>query len=887
MNTQTTGSHDLFRLVCIGLTALATLAWPQGGLAGQAEASAPGVEEPQAPKLLSAIRVESGSLSLDGRLDEEAWSLAEPRSDFMQKGRYRTFDPGVRTFVRFLYDDAALYVGARMEVACTETWCTAPPREIVGQRDDAGNSERILVSLDTYRSRESSYTFGVTVGGVRVDYLQGRDLEGWADYSYNPDWTAEVSYDADGWTAEMRIPFSQLRFSADEVQAWGLNVRRWNPETFLNVYWVAVPEIEPGWTSRFGQLEGMGGIEGGAALSVTPYAMGRSILPDRSLGYSAERDVRFGGEAKLGLGPNLTLDATINPDFGQVEADPARVNLTAFETFFPENRPFFIEGADLFRTPGAIYFYSRRVGSAPGTILGGGVFEEVENTTVLGGVKLTGRPAGLFSVSVLSALTDREVVTNSVAEAIEVAPRSLFVASRLQRDAGEGSNFGFTGTAVERFMDEDGSLVDFIPDRALAGGGDWSLRFGGGQFRTTGHLGGSLVFGSDEAIARVQQSSAHWFQRPDATHVNLRPSLTLLRGWTAGLALEKDGGESWLWDLGVSAASPGFEIRDAGSQTRADRIDSRAGLRYVRREADGPLPHWSLGGGLANSWNFGGVRTQSSLSTFFAGTWANLWNTYLEVGASAAALSDDLTRGGPLAASPQSGYANFEVTGPTSNNGSWHLGMEGYDDTFGSWNASWNVGFTWLPSSRIEVGAFGGSSRGSDGRVFAGTHEGGPVETFGTRYVFSSMQRRELFTQIRAKVAFATDAVLTVYAEPFSSSGRVTRLGELRAARSDEIREYGTDGTQLVRLDDGGWQVSDGEDTFTVGNYDFLVRSFRATGVFRWEWRRGSTLFLIWQRGLWSFSDRDRAVILRDLAYAIKDPGQDIFAVKMTVLIGG
>src|SRR5215216_6695018 len=203
-------------------------------------------------KQIAVERMKAGTVKLDGRLDDAVWKTATFHADFEQKGNDRSYPARVKTEVAFVRDDDALYVGARMQKEAH-----GGSRSLLGQRDDVGNAERFLVSLDTHRDRTTAYTFGVTVGGVRVDYMQARDLEGWRDDSFDPVWEARVDAGGETWTAELRIPFSQLRFSKAGEQIWGLNVRRWNPTTYLDVYWVVIPYDVSGWASRFGELRGI------------------------------------------------------------------------------------------------------------------------------------------------------------------------------------------------------------------------------------------------------------------------------------------------------------------------------------------------------------------------------------------------------------------------------------------------------------------------------------------------------------------------------------------------------------------------------------------------------------------------------------------------------
>jgi hypothetical protein len=843
---------------------------------------------PVAPvlKQMAVARV-TGAIELDGRLDDAAWAGATFRSDFEQKGNDRSYPPRIRTEVAFLRDDQALYVAARMQ-----NEPDGASRALLGRRDDVGSAERFLVSLDTHRDLATAYTFGVTVGGVRVDHMHARDLEGWRDDSFDPLWDARVATEADSWTAELRIPFSQLRFAPGDEQVWGLNVRRWNPTTYLDVYWVVIPYETSGWASRFGELRGLGDISGGAHAEITPYVVGRAVMLDQELGGdgSPQTQARVGGDLKAGVGSNLTLDATVNPDFGQVEADPAKVNLTQFETYFPEQRPFFLEGREIFRARGPNWFYSRRVGGIAAPAGNVARFERVEQATILGGAKLTGRLASGSSVGGLLALTQAERSPADPSGATrEVAAGTAYAVGRLQQEvAGAGSSIGLTATAVGRSFDDDGLLASRLPSQAMAGGADWTLRFGGSAFELSGFLGGSYVSGSPEAMSFLQRTTGHFFQRPDAEHVEWDPLRTTMAGWTGGATLSKIGGEPWLWSLDVVAASPGFEIRDAGSQLRSDVVEARTSLSRVWRRDHGTLRDRRLGVALASGWNFAGDRRLLSPSVYFAGTWANLWTSSMQLGVTGSELSDDLARGGPLMRAPAAAWLDLQLNSATSSRAWWSVGANLFKDDAGGWSSSANAGMTVTAGKRLELGVLGGGSAGEDSRQFLVQHQGGPERTYGWRYVFSHLDRKELFTQLRAKLAFAPDAVLTLYAEPFISSGGNHDFGELVEARGGSVRVYGSpgSGSVIAPLPDGAHQVVDGRSVFRIENYDYWFRSFRGMAVLRWEMRPGSTVFLIWQKSRWSYASGADATGIPELFDSLRDPGQDIALAKVSFLLG-
>lgn len=855
-------------------------------------AAAQNTDGPDAPAALAKRMVASrvpGELRLDGRLDEPAWSQASFHSDFQQKGKDRGLPPRAQTSVAFLYDEQALYIGARMQ----RDGEGGSGSSAVGRRDDPGNADRILVSLDTFRDLRTAYTFGVSVGGVRIDYVSARDIETWINESFDPVWQARVASDSTGWTAEMRIPFSQLRFSRGVDQVWGVNVRRFNPATYLNSYWVAVPYYETGWASRFGEIRGITGIQGGAGMEITPYVLGQATYSGTPLGGDSptRTRTRFGGDLKMGLGSSLTLDATVNPDFGQVEADPARVNLSAFETFFPERRPFFTEGTELFRVRGPNYFYSRRIGSIPPGAIPPSLFERVESATFLGGGKLTGRIGSGLGAGALVAVTDRERVevsvdTTGATTSLAAAPRTVFLVGRAQQNLGaSGSTLGVIGTAVERNFSSGDGLESILPRRAFAGGLDWTLRFGGRAYETTGYLGASRVSGDPAALRTLQASSAHYFQRPDADHVRLDSDLTEMQGWASGFRLAKVGGARWFWNAEVEARSPSFDIRDAGSQLRADLVDAKVGIVHQTRDGRGAMRDRTFGLSASSAWNFGHVRLQTSVSAYTFLAWANQWTTQIDGGVGLRALSDDLTRGGPLMGTPRAGWLNVGFSTSQVADASWNLRATAYADELGGWSNSFSGGWRMQASNRLALDFQAGVTRSDDSRQFVAVVPDFGAETFGNRYVFAKLERKEVFSTLRAKIAFAPDAVLTLYGQPFIATGRFHDFGELTAPRALTVRAYGADGTTAIeRQEDGSWIVTDGDRQFEIEDYDFWVRSFRSTSVFQWEWRRGSTLYLIWQRTLSSFDDRVGATGATAFLDAFNDPGDNTFVVKVSVL---
>ena len=418
-------------------------------------ASAPAQTAQNGRHRADAVRVADGAIRVDGRLDDAAWPDAPVLTDFVQREPIEGSPANDRMEVRFAYDNAALYVGARMSSG-------APIQAPMDRRDNGDQAEHFGVFLDTYLDRRTASAFGVTAAGVRLDEYFGSDNdEGESDY--DPVWVARTSVDAQGWTAELRIPFSQLRFTDQNPQVWGLNVKRWIPSRNEEVYWALVRRTEEGWASRFGDLHGISGIRPSRRIELLPYvASGSHVFGDPAPGNpftdSVDVDGRLGLDAKVGIGSNLTLEATVNPDFGQVEADPAEVNLSAFETFFDERRPFFLEGINLLNNQDDNWFYTRRIGAAPVGRAPGDFVDYPATSTILGAAKLTGRLQSGTSIGMLGAVTGEEFARTfspgTPLGRVQVAPRTTYGVARMQQEFGlPGSHFALMGTAAHRALD--------------------------------------------------------------------------------------------------------------------------------------------------------------------------------------------------------------------------------------------------------------------------------------------------------------------------------------------------------------------------------------------------------------------------------------------------
>jgi len=846
-----------------------------------------------------AVMVPPGSVRIDGRMNEEIWTRAPAITDFVQSEPEEGAPPTDAMEVRFLYDDDALFVGARMHTR-NPAGIQAP----MSRRDEGtGQAEHIFVSLDTYLDRRTAYTFGVTAAGVRFDHYHPNDNRGRPDREFDPVWEARTTIDGEGWVAEMRIPFHQLRFTAGDAQVWGLNVYRRVPSRNEEVYWSLVRRTERVWASRFGELRGIAGTRPTKRIEILPYVASSSTMTgspaaDNPFDDGRTLDGRVGGDLKMGLGPNLTLEATINPDFGQVEADPAEVNLTAFETFFDERRPFFVEGSRLlgaggstqpWEQGGAAYFYSRRIGARPVGAASGDFVDYPATSTILGAGKLSGRLASGTSVALLSAVTTEEFARTfdrrlALTDRQRVAPWTVFGVGRIQQEFGPaGSTAAFMLTTSHRDVGRGDPLAALATRDALTASGDALLRFREGEYELGMNIGFSRVSGDAPAIGRLQRASARYFQRPDAGHVEFDPSRASMAGMKGGVSAERTSGRHWLWRTETEIVSPEFEINDIGRLSTADSIVASGEIEYRETQPGRRFRNYSIAVEHEREWDFGGLLHAASIESEADVTWPNFWSTAFNVGVDLPAQDGRLTRGGPRMGTPAGWSVGTRVSNSFAANNRIFFRSEYRENEDGGLAFETNLGLTLRPTARWQLSLQPSFERRIDDQQYVAAIDGGPLATFGRRYVFAYVDRTTISSEIRLNYAFKPDVTLEFYGEPFAASGRYYDIGELVAAGARARRVYGVDG---VRRQADSLLVVDGASQFALRNRDFNVLSFRSNLVLRWEWRPGSLLYVVWQQDRSESEVIGSRIGLRDVFGSFGAAGSNVLAIKTTFWLG-
>ena len=874
--------------------------------------------DPELP-VLRAHKLQT-SIVLDGRITEEAWNDAEPATRFTQRDPFEGEPVSEDTKIWILYDDEALYVGAVMEDE-------HPVSTRLGRRDAwLMDSDWLTVSLDSYNDHRTGFKFQVNPSGVRSDEALSGGQDRHGDSSWDPVWEAASQVNESGWTAELRIPFSQLRFRNTEEQVWGIQITRDIARNREDAHFSFTPKDERSGIPRYGHLTGIRGIEQDGRLELLPYVQSRAeyVLIEQDQDVDFENPFRDGSDFFYGAGvdlkyrlsSNFTVDATLNPDFGQVEVDPAVVNLTAFETRYQEKRPFFVEGADIFSFGenggggggmGGMFgggggrgdtqlLYSRRIGRAPrGDTPGDAVYEDVpEATTILSAGKLTGRTSSGWSVGILEAVTERETAayvteTNEKGKAA-LEPLSNFLVARVRRDFREGrSAVGAIGTAVNR--DLGGSLVDEFRSSAYTMGLDFFHEWADRTWSVSGYAAGSRIAGTSRVMEEAQTSSARYYQRPDAHHIEVDPDATTLTGYTGKIELRRQAGLHWRGGVEISATSPGFEVNDLGYQRDADRRNAELQLEYQENRPGDVLRRWEVSVSPRGSWNFNGDRLDTNLSLRSNFTFLNYWSTRLSYTRGFRSMDDRLTWGGPLAQEPASHHLSLTETTDFTKPYSGFLSLRHQWDEAGGKRTSVSARLGIKPSSTWDLTLGPNLTLNREAAQYVGSRADAlATRTYGARYLFAGLEQTTLSMETRLNVTFTPDLTLELFAQPFVASGAYEGLKELEGSGTFEFIRYGVDAGEISRTESGSYLVDpDGDgaaESFTVRDPDFNRVSLRGTGVLRWEWRPGSTLYFVWQQSRSDRYDNGDFDLDRDMDALLGARADNVFMVKATYWIG-
>ncbi len=834
--------------------------------------------------------------TIDGKMDDPVWQRLPAGTDFVQHQPEEGKPPTYQTYFKLAYDDKNIYVLIRA--------IDLEPEKIVrrmARRDEGDDADMVGILFDSYHDQRTAFGFGVNAAGVKVDQMFTNDGSN-EDKSWDPVWEVAVSVDDSGWTAEMRIPFSQLRYGKKKEQVWGLQVYRQFYRRQELSLWQYVPRDASGFVHLFGELRGLIGLTSPRRIEILPYAVSKLETGPAEEGnpFRTGHSTGFNGglDGKIGVTSDLTLDLTVNPDFGQVEADPSVVNLTAFETFFEEKRPFFIEGRNILNFPLAMgdgdfaretLFYSRRIGRRPHYYpdLASEEYARVpDNTTILGAFKLTGKTKTGWSIGALEALTAREVaqIEGPAGKREEtVEPLTNYFVGRLQKDFQQGNTIiGGMLTATNRRIRDD--HLNFLNRSAYTGGLDFLQQWKDKTYFLNTRIFFSRITGHPDALLEVQTSPIHYFQRPDADYLALDSSRTELFGHGGTVAFGKGGGGHWRFAVGGLWRSPGLELNDLGYLRRADQIMQFVWIGYRWWEPTGIIRQFSLNANQWQGWNFGKERLfrGGNVNGFLQFT--NYWGFNAGINREGEALSVSELRGGPALKTP--GGWRFWLNGFSDERQplTFGLGLFGYrsDDRI-SRSQAVNVNFTWRVTNTLNLRLEPSYSWNVSNLQYVTTEEWENEK----RYLFGRIDQNTFALEFRLNFSLTPNLSIQYYGQPFVSAVKYSHFKKITRPRAKRYEDRFHEFSEAeIRYDEANEEylideTGNGLTDYSFGKPDFNFREFLSNLVIRWEYRPGSTLYLVWsqnRRGIEGFGDFDWG---RDLPGIFDSASDNVFLIKL------
>ncbi|MDY0097767.1 MAG: DUF5916 domain-containing protein [Bacteroidales bacterium] len=838
---------------------------------------------------------------IDGILNDDAWLAGEWVDDFTQNEPFNGRPASQRTEFKILYDDDNLY-------AAFKAYDTSPD-SIVSRLSRRDNSDGDLVGiiLDSFHDLRTGFLFGVSSSGVKYDQVFTNDGDN-EDPSWDPNWWVKTSVNEEGWVAEMKIPLSQLRFEKNSGNVWGLEVARILYRKNETSFWQHIPKDAPGFIHQMGELVGLERIRPRKILDITPYGVGKvetfKSEPDNPfLDKGRNSKISGGIDAKIGLTNNMTMDLTINPDFGQVEADPSEVNLTAYETFFNEKRPFFIEGNNITDFNLGIgdgdvgndnLFYSRRIGRRPqgSPELEDGTYADIPiSTTILGAAKLTGKTKDGLSLGFIEAVTaveQAEIDTEGQRSYKTVEPLTNYFIGRMQKDFNEGKTIlGGIFTGTNRDLDAD--LLKSLHKSAYTGGIDFTQYFRSKKWMFNINSAFSSVSGSKEAIEETQKSSARYFQRPDNDYTDLDPDRTSLSGSGGRVQLMKLNGHLNLMGA-VTWKTPGFETNDMGYLREADQILAVVWAGYNQWEPKWIYRRYNLNLDVYTISNFGGDRIGRGLEWNGSVTLKNYWNAWGGGNLNSNSLSTGILRGGPSMKTP--GNINLFAGFSTDHRKKLELEFR-FNTSRGFNNYSSNtysgIELSFKPANYLTLSLDPGFSKSYTELQYVSQEDYNGSD----RYVFASIDRKTISASFRINFNLSPDLTVQYWGQPFIASGKYHNYKYITDPKADRYsNRFKTYIADQITPDEDYFNIDenlDGINDYGFDREDFIVREFLSNLVLRWEYNPGSSVYLVWSQtrnGSERTGSMDYLNDLSDLFDRDDNTPHNIFLVKFSYRFG-
>jgi hypothetical protein len=868
-----------------------------------------GMKENTVLKQIIAVRTEE-NIKIDGILSEDIWQRPGD-SNLIQQEPVQGVKPSQQSKYWFAYDDAAIYFAVK--------YYDNKPDSIMARlvRRDfiwGDPSDGCVLYLDPYNDDRNGYFFYVSAAGTLADGLIENDVKQPNDLTWDAVWEGVANIDSEGWSVEMKIPFSQLRFKESDIQVWGVDVERFisrAAETDMVAY---TPRNENGFVSRFPDLVGIEGIKPSARFELLPYITGKGEYIGNDTKDPFNPGHKYlpgvGLDMKAGLGRSLILDGTINPDFGQVELDPAVVNLTDVETSFQEKRPFFTEGVTIFRFgrggtnnnlsfnwPTTNIFYSRRIGRTPQGRLPDYNYADIPNGThILGAGKISGQ-IGDWKVGMIHALTQREsaeIELEGQRSNIEVEPLTYYGVLRAQRDFDAGQQgIGILSTFTNRFFKDDNLRNTINKDALVVGADGYSFLDNDRTYVVTGWAALSDIRGNKDKMIALQRGSGHYFQRPDVSYIRVDSSATSMTGYAGRVMLNKNRG-SFIINTALGFLSPKFEINDLGYESYSDIINAHFAAGYRWNTPTEYYQNIGISAATYFNFDFGGNKTMEGYWTQGFINFSNLYGGYLTYIYNPTSYNSRRTRGGPLTLNPVS--QSYDLYLYTDNRLWWVFTIDGFINNGGgvdTRSVTATLEFKLSPTLTFSFGPYLSKDIFQAQWIGAYTDQNA-IETYGKRYIFAHLNQTTVSADIRADWILSPKLSFQVYLQPYIVSGKYNEFKTLQKPKTFDFMNYGENGSTLEKNIGENGEISytldpDGQGTAsakTISNPDFNYISLRGNVVLRWEYMPGSALYLVWTQSREGIESNGDFRFGRSMDNLVNVKPDNIFMLKATYWLG-
>lgn len=797
----------------------------------------------------TTCRLTTEKPKIDGILDDACWETGVWAGDFTQWIPKEGAKPSQPTELKVLYNDKNIYVA--IKAYDSEA---AKIQQKSGRRDEF-EGDAVGICFDSYHDRRTGFEFDVTAAGQKIDAILTNPIN--SDMNWNPVWYVKTSRDNNGWYAEMEIPLSQLRYSSNDIQVWGMHCWRWINRLQEESDWELQSSTGPGVLYLFGELHGIKGLKKSRRIEIMPYTVGKIKTfkkePDNlyaNKGFAVSGTM--GLDAKIGLSSNFTLDLTVNPDFGQVEADPSVMNLTAFETFFEEKRPFFLEGKNIFNfdLDDASVFYSRRIGQSNGftpETKDGEFLKMPESTTIYSSEKFSGKTSKGLTVGVIHSLTATEkakIHSPSGEKELVVEPLTSYTVGRIQQDFKDGNTvIGGILTLTNRFSNN--ANFSNISREAYTGGFDLLHQWNDKEFYIDCKLLGSTIRGKADAITQLQSSSARYYQRFDAGYLNFDSTLTQLDGYGGKFKIGKGSKGLWKYSTELNWRSPGLELNDIGFMQMADYVKQSNNVSYFINKPVSIFRTYNFNFNETNIWNFGKEYLGSSSALNAYVEFLNQWGINGTLNFNTKTLDTRILRGGPAMYMPAywagtlgfhtdySKMAGFSLSGNFTDS---------YDNN--NRNLNINSGVTFRPINTLKFALNLNYSKNQDNLQYVSTKKFNNQDS----YVFAQINQQTLGLTVRVDYNISPELSIQYYGNPFASIGSYSRFKNITNSRAANYKNRFAY-IQSVILEDKNYQIDLNNDLhtdYTISNPDFSFSQLRSNMVAKWEYKPGSSIYFVW-----------------------------------------